>query len=158
MPAAPPRRTHSHPARCRPRAQREAREDRADANYKVAKEKCDALSGDAKDACVERAKADRDQAQQGKSDAAKRAMKASQSLNDLPGWRIISRANVRGMMMLTEHTADTVLEEVGVEVRDYPEALPMFKAAGAIVDGTPKRVNVCTGCLRAGKVTKRTSA
>ena len=38
-----------------------------------------------------------------------------------------------------EHTADTVLEEVGIEVRDYPEALPMYKAAGAIVDGTRVR-------------------
>lgn len=38
-----------------------------------------------------------------------------------------------------EHTADTVLEEVGVEIRDYPEALPMFAAAGASVDGTRVR-------------------
>ncbi len=38
-----------------------------------------------------------------------------------------------------EHTADTVLEEVGIEVRDYPEALPMFAAAGAIIDGTRVR-------------------
>jgi trimethylamine---corrinoid protein Co-methyltransferase len=38
-----------------------------------------------------------------------------------------------------EYTADTVLEEVGIEVRDYPEALPMFKSAGAIVDGTRVR-------------------
>jgi len=38
-----------------------------------------------------------------------------------------------------EYTADTVLEEVGIEVRDYPEALPMFAQAGAIVDGTRVR-------------------
>ena len=38
-----------------------------------------------------------------------------------------------------EYTADTVLEEVGIEVRDYPEALPMFAKAGAIVDGTRVR-------------------
>ena len=38
-----------------------------------------------------------------------------------------------------EHTADTVLEEVGVEIRDYPEALPFFKEAGADVDGTRVR-------------------
>ena len=42
-------------------------------------------------------------------------------------------------LSLIEHTADTVLEEVGIEVRDYPEALPMFKAAGASVDGTRVR-------------------
>ena len=35
-----------------------------------------------------------------------------------------------------EYTADTVLEEVGIEVRDYPSALTLFKNAGAIVDGT----------------------
>ncbi|HNJ97780.1 MAG TPA: trimethylamine methyltransferase family protein [Ilumatobacteraceae bacterium] len=38
-----------------------------------------------------------------------------------------------------EYTADTVLEEVGIEVRDYPEALPLFAKAGAIVDGTRVR-------------------
>jgi trimethylamine--corrinoid protein Co-methyltransferase len=38
-----------------------------------------------------------------------------------------------------EYTADTVLEEVGVEIRDFPEALPMFAAAGAMVDGTRVR-------------------
>ena len=38
-----------------------------------------------------------------------------------------------------EYTADTVLEEVGIEVRDYPEALPMFASAGAAVDGTRVR-------------------
>ena len=38
-----------------------------------------------------------------------------------------------------EYAADSVLEEVGVEIRDYPEALPVFKRAGAIVDGTRVR-------------------
>jgi trimethylamine--corrinoid protein Co-methyltransferase len=38
-----------------------------------------------------------------------------------------------------EYAADSVLEEVGIEVRDYPEALPMFAGAGAIVDGTRVR-------------------
>lgn len=33
-----------------------ARDDKMDANYKVAKEKCDAMSGDAKDACIRDAK------------------------------------------------------------------------------------------------------
>ncbi|MEI8238888.1 MAG: trimethylamine methyltransferase family protein [Actinomycetota bacterium] len=42
-------------------------------------------------------------------------------------------------LVTIEHTADTVLEEVGIEVRDYPEALPMFARAGAIVDGTRVR-------------------
>ena len=38
-----------------------------------------------------------------------------------------------------EYTADTVLEEVGIEIRDYPSALTLFKNAGAIVDGTRVR-------------------
>jgi hypothetical protein len=38
-------------------ARKDAAEDKRDADYKVAKEKCDALSGDAKDKCVNDAKA-----------------------------------------------------------------------------------------------------
>lgn len=37
-------------------AQAEAIEDKRDANYKVAAEKCDALAGDAKDSCISAAK------------------------------------------------------------------------------------------------------
>lgn len=37
-------------------AMADAREDTMEAQYKVAKEKCDALSGDAKDACIKNAK------------------------------------------------------------------------------------------------------
>jgi hypothetical protein len=37
-------------------AMADAREDKNDANYKVAKEKCDAMSGDPKDACIRDAK------------------------------------------------------------------------------------------------------
>ena len=42
-------------------------------------------------------------------------------------------------LALIEYTADTVLEEVGIEIRDYPEALPIFARGGAIVDGTRVR-------------------
>jgi hypothetical protein len=37
-------------------AQADAMEDQAEANYKVARERCDPLSGDEKDACIKRAK------------------------------------------------------------------------------------------------------
>jgi len=37
-------------------AMADARDDKMDANYKVAKEKCDAMSGDSKDACIRDAK------------------------------------------------------------------------------------------------------
>jgi trimethylamine--corrinoid protein Co-methyltransferase len=42
-------------------------------------------------------------------------------------------------LALIEHTADTVLEEVGIEIRDYPQALPIFARGGAIVEGTRVR-------------------
>lgn len=40
---------------------------------------------------------------------------------------------------LLEHNADTILQEVGVEIRDYPSALQLFADAGASVDGTRVR-------------------
>ncbi len=36
---------------------------------------------------------------------------------------------------ILEHNADTILEEVGVEIRDYPSAVERFRDAGADVDG-----------------------
>lgn len=42
-------------------------------------------------------------------------------------------------LALIEDAADTILEEVGIEIRDYPDALPIFAAGGAIVDGTRVR-------------------
>ena len=35
---------------------------------------------------------------------------------------------------------------------------PNIQRVRAIVAGTPKRVNVCTSCLKAGKVQRRTAA
>lgn len=36
---------------------------------------------------------------------------------------------------LIEHNADTVLEEIGIEFREFPRALELFRDAGADVDG-----------------------
>ena len=36
---------------------------------------------------------------------------------------------------LIEHNADTVLEEIGIEFREFPEALDLFRIAGADIDG-----------------------
>ncbi len=36
---------------------------------------------------------------------------------------------------LIEENAETVLEEIGIEFRDFPEALGLLKAAGAIIEG-----------------------
>ncbi|MFT5219839.1 MAG: trimethylamine--corrinoid protein Co-methyltransferase [Planctomycetota bacterium] len=38
-------------------------------------------------------------------------------------------------LQIIEHNADTILEEVGIEFRDMPEALEIFKKAGAKIDG-----------------------
>ena len=40
---------------------------------------------------------------------------------------------------LLEHNADTILEDVGVEIRDYPSAIDRFRDAGADVSGTRVR-------------------
>ncbi|WP_052665961.1 trimethylamine methyltransferase family protein [Nitriliruptor alkaliphilus] len=40
---------------------------------------------------------------------------------------------------LIEHNADTILEEVGIEFRDHPEALRLLADAGADVDGSRVR-------------------
>ena len=45
-----------------------------------------------------------------------------------------------------EHNADTVLEEIGIEFRDFPEALDLLKGAGADVDG--ERVRFPRGMCR----------
>ncbi|MFM9137804.1 MAG: trimethylamine methyltransferase family protein, partial [Actinomycetota bacterium] len=50
------------------------------------------------------------------------------------------------VLSMLEHNADTILEEIGVEIRDYPSAIERFKAAGASVDGT--RVRFARGMCR----------
>ncbi|RDD60546.1 trimethylamine methyltransferase family protein [Ferruginivarius sediminum] len=49
-------------------------------------------------------------------------------------------------LSLIEHNADTILEEVGIEFRDDPEALRLWKDAGADVDG--ERVRIPRGMAR----------
>jgi len=47
---------------------------------------------------------------------------------------------------LIEHNADTLLEQVGIEIGNYPEAIEIFRGAGADVDGT--RVRFARGMCR----------
>jgi trimethylamine--corrinoid protein Co-methyltransferase len=47
---------------------------------------------------------------------------------------------------LIEHNADTVLEEIGIEFKDFPSALALFRDAGADVDG--ERVRFPRGLCR----------
>ncbi len=49
-------------------------------------------------------------------------------------------------LQLIERNADTVLEEIGIEFRDFPKALQLFKAAGADIDG--ERVRFPRGLCR----------
>ncbi len=49
-------------------------------------------------------------------------------------------------LITIEHNADTVLEEIGIEFREFPEALVLLKAAGADVDG--ERVRFPRGMCR----------
>jgi trimethylamine---corrinoid protein Co-methyltransferase len=53
--------------------------------------------------------------------------------------------NSEGLELL-EHNADTILEEIGIDVRDDPEALQLFRSAGADVDG--ERVRFPRGMCR----------
>jgi trimethylamine--corrinoid protein Co-methyltransferase len=52
---------------------------------------------------------------------------------------------------IIEHNADTVLEEIGIEFRDDPEALRILKDAGADVDGERVRFprGMCRGIIQA---------
>ncbi len=47
---------------------------------------------------------------------------------------------------LIEHNADTVLQEIGIEFRDFPRALELFRNAGADIDG--ERVRFPRGLCR----------
>ena len=47
---------------------------------------------------------------------------------------------------LIEHNAETVLEEIGIEFKDFPRALALFKEAGADIDG--ERVRFPRGMCR----------
>ncbi len=49
-------------------------------------------------------------------------------------------------LALVEHNADTLLEEIGIDFRDDPEALDLWRAAGADVDG--ERVRFPRGLCR----------
>jgi trimethylamine--corrinoid protein Co-methyltransferase len=49
-------------------------------------------------------------------------------------------------LLQIEHNADTILEEIGIDFRDYPSALALLKNAGASVDG--ERVRFPRGMCR----------
>ena len=81
---------------------------------------------------------------------AKRASRAARAASSIP---YITRKipyyevlDEEGLVKL-EHNADTILEEIGIDFRDDPEAIGLWKAAGADVQG--ERVHFARGMCRA---------
>jgi trimethylamine--corrinoid protein Co-methyltransferase len=60
----------------------------------------------------------------------------------IPYYELLDEASLE----LIEKNADTVLEEIGIEFKEFPEALALFKAAGADIDG--ERVRFPRGMCR----------
>src|SRR5450631_4800982 len=60
----------------------------------------------------------------------------------IPYYEVLSEEGLE----LMEHNADTILEEIGIDFRDDPEALAIWKAAGADVKG--ERVHFARGMCR----------
>jgi trimethylamine--corrinoid protein Co-methyltransferase len=80
---------------------------------------------------------------------AKRAVRAAHAGHSIPFiTRKIPYYEVLGDegLALIESNADTILEEIGIEFREDPEALAIWKAAGADVQG--ERVRMPRGLCR----------
>lgn len=60
----------------------------------------------------------------------------------IPFFEVLDEAGLE----LIEHNADIVLEEIGIEFREFPRALELFKEAGADIDG--ERVRFPKGMCR----------
>src|SRR5271167_2815745 len=77
---------------------------------------------------------------------ASRAARAGASIpyitRKIPYYEVLSEEG----LALMEHNADTILEEIGIDFRDDPEALEIWKAAGADVQG--ERVHFARGMCR----------
>ncbi|MEM7278305.1 MAG: trimethylamine methyltransferase family protein, partial [Pseudomonadota bacterium] len=60
----------------------------------------------------------------------------------IPYYEMLDEASLE----LIEHNADKLLEEIGIEFKEFPEALALFKEAGADIDG--ERVRFPRGMCR----------
>src|SRR6188768_892115 len=80
---------------------------------------------------------------------AKRAARAARAAASVPYiTRALPRFEVLGEegLSLIENNADTILEEIGLNFREDPEALQIWKSSGADVDG--ERVRFPRGLCR----------
>lgn len=109
----------------------------------------DRTTGTTEDAAGER------RGRRGGGRAARRSQRASSGVGSAPAFltrrlRPYELVSDEGLELL-EHNADTILAEVGVEIRDYPSAIDRFRAAGADVDGTRVRFprGLCRGLVQA---------
>src|SRR5882762_8418331 len=77
---------------------------------------------------------------------ASRAARAASSIpyitRKIPYYEVLSEEG----LALMEHNADTILEEIGIDFRDDPEAIEIWRAAGADVKG--ERVHFTRGMCR----------
>ena len=80
---------------------------------------------------------------------AKRASRAARAASSvpyitrkIPYYEVVSEEG----LTLLEKNADTILEEIGIDFRDDPEALEIWRAAGADVKG--ERVHFARGMCR----------
>lgn len=74
--------------------------------------------------------------------AARQALRTARVIEQQPFLtRRLGRSEVLSPegMELIEHNADTLLEEVGIELMNFPEALSIYAGAGADIDGTRAR-------------------
>ena len=74
--------------------------------------------------------------------AARQALRTARVIEQQPFLtRRLARSEVLSQegLELIEHNAETLLEEVGIELMNFPEAASMYAAAGADVDGTRVR-------------------
>ena len=65
----------------------------------------------------------------------------------IPVFEVLDEAGLQ----LIENNADTILEEIGIEFRDMPEALDILKQGGAEIDGVTVRFprGMCRSIIQA---------
>jgi trimethylamine---corrinoid protein Co-methyltransferase len=81
--------------------------------------------------------------------AARQAARTAKAIETIPYLtRTLAPVEVLSQegLELIEHNADILLEQVGIEIGNYPESLEIFRSAGADVDGT--RVHFPPGLCR----------